>query len=265
MSDPTHVYADRWADPRVIFDGLTDDYDSYRPRYDTGALRDVLAFAGAVATLLDLGCGTGILTRALRPLAPGAAIVGADPGADMIATAAEASPAALDLRWLTCRAEELPLADASLDLMTVGQAAHWFDRARFYDECARVLRPGGTLALLYNNRVRGEPVDAVQDTLFTELCPGYTRSYRDFDAQAELAADRHARDVAVQTTPWTWERSIADYIGYVRSTSHHKVACHHRPETEVVARYAERLPPLADGRGMLQVPYATIATLARFG
>jgi len=261
---PTHVYADRWSDPRVIFDGLTDDYDRYRPRYDDAALRDMFTWAGDVANLLDLGCGTGILTRALRPLAPRALIVGADPGTDMIRQATGVTEASAEIAWLTCRAEALPLSDGSLDLLTVGQAAHWFDRARFYTECDRVLRTGGTLALLYNNRVRRSTVDTALESFLSEVSPGYTRTYRDFDALAELTSHAGARDVTEQRTAWDWDRTLADFIGYVRSTSHYKNACRHRPETEVIARATELLAPHADADGHLNVPYETVVTLARF-
>lgn len=263
MSNVTHVWSARWADPKVIFDGLSDDYDRYRPRYATASLEGMLAYAGKVETLLDLGCGTGILTRPLRDLLPRALIVGADPGNDMLAQAAAAGPASLD--WLTCRAERLPFADAGIDLVTVGQAAHWFDRPVFYAECARILRPGGALAVLYNNRLRGTPVAEAHEALLLELSPGYTREYRDFDVAEELHALPAARDVTEQCQTWDWNRSFEEFIGYVRSTSHYKVACQHRPETEVIARFAEALGPLADAQGMLRVPYETVVTLARFG
>ena len=260
-----HVWSARWADPKVIFDGLSDDYDRYRPRYAMASLERMLAWTGEVRALLDLGCGTGILTRALRPLLPAAVIVGADPGRDMLARAAAATDRALAIGWLGCRAEALPLAAASLDLVTVGQAAHWFDRAAFYAECARVLRPGGALAILYNNRVRRTPVAEAHETLLHRLSPGYTREYRDFDASAELAALPAARDVTEQRLAWDWVRRLDDFIGYVRSTSHYKVACRHRPEPEVVAAFAAALAPLADPDGMLRIPYETVVTLARFG
>ena len=263
MPSFTHVWSDRWADPRAIFDGLSDDYDLYRPRYAQPSLHRMLDYAGPVGALLDLGCGTGILTRPLRDLLPRALVIGADPSNDMLARAAAASPPGF--AWLTCRAEQLPFADGSLDLMTVGQAAHWFDRPTFYPECARVLRPGGTLAVLYNNRIRGTAVSEAQEALLAELSPGYTRDYRDFDVAAELHALPAARDVTEQRQTWDWNRSLEDYIGYARSTSHYKVACRHRPEAEVIARFVAALAPLADASGTLVVPYETVVTLARFG
>lgn len=260
----THVWSDRWADPKAIFDGLSDDYDRYRPRYSAAALQAMLAYAGTVGTLLDLGCGTGILTRALRDLLPRTLILGGDPGTDMLARAAAADPA-LGLDWITCRAEQLPFADASLDLVTAAQAAHWFDRPVFYAECARVLRPGGTLAVLYNNRIRDRPLAEAHEALLTELSPGYTREYRDFDVASELRALPAARDVTVQRDLWDWDRTLESWIGYLRSTSHYKVACKHRPEQEVIARFAATLAPFADADGRLAVPYETVVTLARFG
>ena len=80
-----------------------------------------------------------------------------------------------------------------------------------------------------------------------------------------LAALPAAREVTEQRRTWDWNRSFEDFIGYVRSTSHYKVACQHRPEAEVIACFAEVLGPLADDAGMLQVPYETVVTLARFG
>lgn len=258
-----HVWSDRWADPRAIFDGLSDDYDRYRPRYDPAAIEDVLARAGAVSAVLDLGCGTGILTRALRNRRPDALVVGADPGTDMLARAAAAS--APGAPWLGCRAEQLPLAPGSLDLLTAAQAAHWFDRPAFYAECARVLRPGGTLAVLYNNRVRGPAIAEAHEALLVEIAPGYSPEYRDFDVAAELRALPVARNVSERRHAWNWEKTLESHIGYLRSTSHYKVACRHRPEQEVLGRLAATFAPFADSDGRLAVPYETVVTLARFG
>ena len=257
-----HVWSDRWADPRSIFDGLSDDYDLYRPRYAEVSLRGMLAWAGDVARVLDLGCGTGILTRPLRDLLPSALVIGADPGNDMLRRAATPPSG---IAWLACRAEQLPLAARCIDLVTVGQAAHWFDRPAFYADCARALRPGGALAVLYNNRVPGSPVGEAHEALLAELAPGYTRDYRDFDVAAELRALPAVRRVEVQREVWDWDRTLEQYIGYLRSTSHYKVACRHRPEWDVIARFAEALAPFADGNGRLAVPYETVVTLARFG
>jgi len=119
--------------------------------------------------------------------------------------------------------------------------------------------------VLYNNRLRGLPLADAHEALLVELAPGYTPEYRDFDVAAELGALPAARDVEERRSVWTWERTLEQYVGYLRSTSHFKVACRHRPEPEVIARFVEALAPFADAGGRLAVPYETVVTLARFG
>jgi ubiquinone/menaquinone biosynthesis C-methylase UbiE len=262
--NPQHVWSDRWSDPKEIFDGLTEDYDLYRPHYADAALRQVADYAGDVAHALDLASGTGILTRALRGHLPNAVLIGAEPGQDMLAEAAAKTPPALAIDWLATRAEDVTFADDSLDLITVGQAAHWFDRPVFYDECARVLRPGGTLAILYNNRIKGTPVAEAHETTLEKLSPGYWRGYRDFDTAEELRAQAGTRDVARTCDRWSWDRTVDQFVGYIRSTSHYKVAIRERPEAEVLAILDAALRPLVEADGLLHVPYETVVTLARF-
>ena len=260
-----HFWSDRWPEPAAIFDGVAGDYERYRPGYPQASLRRLLAYAGRVEAALDLGCGTGILTRALARALPDAVLIGADPGRGMLARAAAATAAAPSPAWLACRAEALAVADGRLDLITVAQAAHWFDRPAFYRECARALRPGGTLAVLHNDRVAGSPVGEAHEALLSRLAPGYRRGYRDIDVAAELRRTGSARDVEVRRRPWSWRRSVEQFIGYLRSTSHFRVALAHRPEREIVAAYAEALAPLADAEEGLEIPCETVLTLARFG
>jgi SAM-dependent methyltransferase len=201
----------------------------------------------------------------LRNHFPEAVLIGAEPGQDMLAEAAAKTPAALAIDWLATRAEALPFADSGLDLIAVGQAAHWFDRPVFYKECASVLRPGGTLAILYNNRIKGSPVSEAHETTLEELSPGYWRGYRDFDTAEELQAQPGTRDVARTCDWWSWDRSLVQFVGYIRSTSHYKVAIRERPEAEVLAILDDALRPLVEADGLLHVPYETVVTLARFG
>lgn len=106
---------------------------------------------GPGVDVLDLAAGTGKLTVDL--VARGAEVVAVEPIAEMRAKLA-------DVRALDGTAEAIPLADDSVDVVTVGQAFHWFDAPRALAECRRVLRPGGTLAMLWNTR--DETVDWVR-------------------------------------------------------------------------------------------------------
>lgn len=93
--------------------------------------------------MLDLAAGTGKLTRQLVGL--GASVVAVEP--------LEAMRSAISgVEVLEGAAESIPLPDASVDAVTVGQAFHWFDPAPACAEIARVLRPGGGLGLVWNER-----------------------------------------------------------------------------------------------------------------
>jgi len=102
--------------------------------------------------VLDLAAGTGKLTRLLVPT--GAHVVAVEP--------VEAMRALLTgVEVLDGTAEAIPLPDASVDVVTVGQAFHWFDPPTALAEIDRVLRPGGGLGLVWNERDESVPwVDA---------------------------------------------------------------------------------------------------------
>ncbi len=99
------------------------------------------------ARVLDLGAGTGLLTRAV--LALGQEVVAVEPDPGMRAQFEAVTPG---VTVLAGSAEEIPLPDESVDAVVVGQAYHWFDRERAHPEIARVLKPGGVFAPMWNDR-----------------------------------------------------------------------------------------------------------------
>ena len=105
-----------------------------------------------VRTVLDLGAGTGKFTRSL--VARGLDVIAVEPDDVMRATLADALPS---VRTVKGTAEAIPLPDASVDVITAAQAWHWVDQARALPEAARVLRPGGSLALVWNIRDESVP------------------------------------------------------------------------------------------------------------
>jgi SAM-dependent methyltransferase len=137
-------------------------YERGRPMYPFAAVRRLVREVRIKpeSAVLDLAAGTGKLTRLLAQL--GAAVVAVEPVDAMRARLIETIPGA---RALAGTAESIPLEDESMDAVTVGQAFHWFDGDAALAEIARVLRPGGLLALLWNRRVLEDPLNEAIEEL----------------------------------------------------------------------------------------------------
>ena len=139
---------DRATDRATSFGAVAEAYERSRPSYPDEAL-DWLLPPGA-RRVLDLGAGTGKLTRSL--VARGLEVVAVEPTPGMREQFARVLP---DVELLDGTGEAIPLPDASVDAVLMAQAWHWVDPDTASPEVARVLRPGGRLGLLWNVRDAG--------------------------------------------------------------------------------------------------------------
>ncbi|ANH37997.1 Ubiquinone/menaquinone biosynthesis C-methyltransferase UbiE [Nocardioides dokdonensis FR1436] len=220
-------------------------YDRGRPSYP----RDVAAWMcggperGGL-TVLEVGAGTGKLTEQLVAL--GHVVHATDPDEQMVAVLRERLP---QVRTSVAGAEELPAADRGYDVVVSAQSFHWFDHDRALPELARVLKPGGHLALVWHQRdVRIPWVRKLSRILGPEHpLEELTRPLADSDlfADAEEQAFKHWQVLDRET--------ILDYVASL--------------STVAVLGEAERESVLADvlalyddyGRGMdgMQLPHVT--------
>jgi SAM-dependent methyltransferase len=147
MTHPPHSRPD--IDPARSFDLVADAYDRGRPSYPEEAVDWLLADRreGGTRSVLELGAGTGKLTGSL--LARGCTVTASDPSAAMLTLLRSRAPSAAPVLGL---AERIPVRARSVDLVVAAQSFHWFDAPRVLDEVARVLRPGGRFAVVWNQR-----------------------------------------------------------------------------------------------------------------
>jgi SAM-dependent methyltransferase len=133
----------------VGFDHGAASYERGRPSYpaDTVAWLVEGLGIGPGRRVLDLAAGTGKFTRLLVPT--GADLVAVEPVAGMREQFHEVLP---EVPIVDGTADAIPEPDDSVDVVTVAQAFHWFDLPRACDEIHRVLRPGGGLGLVWNER-----------------------------------------------------------------------------------------------------------------
>ncbi len=135
--------------PATSFASVADAYERARPGYPHEAVRWLVG--EAPLDVVDLGAGTGKLTRSLVAL--GHRVTAVEPLDAMRAQLERVNGVAVHAG----SAEAIPLADASADVIVCAQSFHWFDHARALPEIARVLRPGGRLALVWNTRDERAP------------------------------------------------------------------------------------------------------------
>jgi SAM-dependent methyltransferase len=187
-------------------------YERARPSYPPGAIDWLLARTGVGEgdTIVDLGAGTGKLTRLLAP--SGARVIAIEPIPEMRALIGVGET-------LDGTAEAIPLADGSAALVTVAQAFHWFDLDRALPEIHRVLRPGGALALVWNMRDLEDPVQRRVEELLAPLRGRRLASQRQGKWRSPLAASPLFGDP--ESAEFRYEQLFTadDLVDRVRSTS----------------------------------------------
>lgn len=203
------------------FDRAAEDYERGRPGYAEAAL-DELALP-ADAHVLDLAAGTGKLTRQL--VRRFARVVAVEPLDGMRAALERAVPEAEALRG---NAEDIPLADGEVDAAFVGEAFHWFAGPVALDELARVLRPAGTLAILFNvgdgpfepelppafwetyeaRALQKSPAQTVGSGIWREAFPGPFEPLREASFPNPLRLDRDG--VLAHVASWSTVAALPD-------------------------------------------------------
>ena len=252
--------------PTEVFGPLAEEYARYRPSYPDALFDSLFARLGdPPGTVLDIGAGTGKATRSL--LRPGARVAALEPNRSMLAKAAGRLAGADG--WLgavAARAESVPVASASVSCVTVAQAFHWFEPEPALAEMARVLRPGGLLAVTWNVVVP----DAFTDEVFalvTRYNPGYGRPVTRLMLSTPGPLASHPAFAVETPAEFAHQRPMSEdaYVGYALSWSYcggalgadgrvaferelREVIRLHRPEGSwperliAVAHFATRLP-----------------------
>jgi SAM-dependent methyltransferase len=135
------------------FSDRVENYVRYRPGYPSGVVHELKTACGLAPShvVADIAFGTGIWTRML--LENGNPVFGVEPNAEMREAGERLLAAFPKFSSVAGTAEATTLADQSVDFITAAQAAHWFDRGLARREFVRILKPGGWLVLLWNERL----------------------------------------------------------------------------------------------------------------
>jgi ubiquinone/menaquinone biosynthesis C-methylase UbiE len=230
------------ADRARSFGSVAEAYDRGRPSYPAEAV--AWLSGGEAKVVLELGAGTGKLTRQL--VDAGHAVFATDPDEAMLEVLRQRVP---EVSARTASAEEIPANDRSVDVVVVAQAFHWFDHDLALAEIARVLKPGGHVALVWNSRDERIPwVRKMGDLLGRQDLDTSSAQHlvhSDLFGFMEEASFKHWQEVNRETI-LDLARSRSSYLVMAEAAQEEHLA-------EVRAFYADY------GRGMdgMQIPYVT--------
>ncbi len=198
--------ANRRRELSWAFQAGADQYDRVRPGYPPRAV-DGLIPAGA-REAVDVGAGTGKLTTRLVDL--GLNVHAVDPSPVMLEQLSLKLP---DVVVVPGTAEETTLPDACVDVVTVAQAWHWCDPVAASAEAARILRPGGTLSLIWNQLDTSVP----WVHRFSRIIHAGDVLKPDFLPSVGVEFSKPER----QLTPWSLPMSTDDLVGLAQSRSYY--------------------------------------------
>lgn len=199
------------------FSQVAGAYASWRPTYPDTLFDAITAVAPGSADVWEPGCGSGQATKGLAVRF--AHIFATDPSAAQVEQHWAKEAKAANVRVAVEPGEATSLADGSVGLIAVAQALHWFDRARFFPECERVLQPGGVLAAwTYQDMVFSQDLASAADAFRAQI-ESYWPSER---AQVDSGYADYAWPFPALPAPALWltaEWNLLQLLGYLGSLS----------------------------------------------
>ena len=235
------------------FGTAAQDYDRYRVGLPAEVADGILP--SGIAAALDLGAGTGAMTRRLIGRAD--RVYAVDPDPRMTRLLARNCPG-VSVHEGT--AEHIPLPDASVDAVVVASAWHWADPAAAIPEIARVLRPSGSLCIVWNRRDRSVPWVADLEALRRTVTGGddwVEERIRYYISEPWLPAGSPFADVVIDAVPWT-AALTKDEVARLLTTFHAYIGAPEDQKPDMLRKFVEHVAGdariVADEGGLVPVP-----------
>ncbi|MFP5112243.1 class I SAM-dependent methyltransferase [Bacillaceae bacterium C204] len=155
------------------FTDKADVYSKYRPGYPKEYIDYLLAatMVNENSVIADIGSGTGIFSRQL--FERNITVIGVEPNDDMREKAEQSFKQNARFMSVKAEAEHTTLKDHSVDLVTVAQAFHWFEKDKFQLECKRILKANAMVALVWNSRDGSSKLNQESAEICQRYCPNF--------------------------------------------------------------------------------------------
>lgn len=155
------------------FNGKGNNYSKYRPSYPKEYIDYLIKESNLNenSKIFDIGAGTGILTEIL--VKRGLKVTAVEPNLDMAIFIEDLTKKYSNLKFINSLAEDINYNKKDVDLITVAQAFHWFDVAKFKNQCKKILKDGGKVALLWNIRDENDKIIKESFDICKRLCQSF--------------------------------------------------------------------------------------------
>lgn len=241
------------------FSPLAAVYSEFRPTYPQALLDYVAGLCAQRKAVWDCACGSGQATMALADRFE--RVFATDASAKQIAGA----PPNAQVTYTVSKAEDSGLQPESVDLVTVAQAAHWFDLPRFYAEVQRVLRPGGVLALWSYGplHLASAAVDPPLQTFYYDIVGPFWPPERQLVDDGYRALSFPYPELTAPPLRMQQRWSLARLMGYVRSWSATGRYIEHHGNDPVVELEARLEPIWGEAHRQLRVEWPLAVRVGR--
>lgn len=236
-------------------------YSNYRPKYPEELIDFLIESTNlqSNSVVVDIGCGTGILTKQL--LNRGIKTIGVEPNIEMY------NQAKKDLQGYNCQiinasAENTQLDDNIASLITVAQALHWFDLSKFICEYNRLLGNDGQVAILYNNMNKSDIAVGEFLDVHRTLCPLYRGFSKGINNHEDIYTEMFGQNGFItKAFENNQVLNYEEYMGYVESLSYSL-----EPKDENYQKYKKALSEIFDtysNSGRIEFPTTTSLVLSK--
>jgi ubiquinone/menaquinone biosynthesis C-methylase UbiE len=216
-----------FANAKQRFSNRVADYVRYRPSYPAGVLSFLSENCGLHRhhVVADIGSGTGLLSKLF--VENGNHVYGVEPNAEMQAAGEEFLRPYSNFASITGSAEATPLADASIDFVTAGQAFHWFEPIATRKEFSRILKPGGWFVVIHNERVTdATPFLRDYEALLHRFGTDYARVSDSYPLPQDMQSFFGSPEFLSHQLPNAQEFDFDGLSGRLRSSSYSPAAEH---------------------------------------
>lgn len=164
-----------------LFSGKEKNYAVARPHYPAALFNYMIEnhIVKADDTVADIGAGTGIFTCQISEKVK--QVYAVEPNEHMRSKGESLTGHIKNILFINATAEHTGIKDNSIDVVTVAQAFHWFDRAAFKKECKRILKPNGKVILIWNNRDENDEIIVKNFEINEFYCKNFRGSSNGFD------------------------------------------------------------------------------------